>query len=132
MSNQDRPLSPHLQVYRPQITSVLSIAHRATGIVLAAGLLLLLWWLAAAAAGPDAFGTAQAAAGSFLGRLFLFGWTFALFYHLCNGIRHLFWDMGRGFELGTVSMTGWLAVGSAAVLTVLSWVLAYASMGALR
>ncbi len=132
MSNQDRPLSPHLQVYRPQITSVLSIAHRATGIVLAAGLLLLLWWLAAAASGPDAFETAQAAVGSFLGRLLLFGWTFALFYHLCNGIRHLFWDMGRGFELDTVSVTGWLAVGSAAVLTLLAWVLAYASMGALR
>ena len=132
MSNQDRPLSPHLQVYRPQITSVLSIAHRATGIVLAAGLPFLLWWLAAAASGPDAFETARAAAGSFLGRLLLFGWTFALFYHLCNGIRHLFWDMGRGFELGTVSLTGWLAVGSAALLTVLAWVLAYASMGALR
>ena len=132
MSNQDRPLSPHLQVYRPQITSVLSIAHRATGIVLAAGLLLLLWWLAAAASGPDAFETAREAAGSFLGRLLLFGWTFALFYHLCNGIRHLFWDMGRGFELCTVSLTGWLVVAAAAALTVLAWVLAYASMGALR
>ncbi len=132
MSNQDRPLSPHLQVYRPQITSVLSIAHRATGIVLAAGLLLLLWWLAAAASGPDAFETAQAAAGSFLGRLLLLGWTFALFYHLCNGIRHLFWDMGRGFELSTVSLSGWLVVVGAAALTVLAWVLAYASMGALR
>ena len=131
MSNQDRPLSPHLQVYRPQITSVLSIAHRATGVVLAAGLVLLLWWLAAAASGPDAFSTAQEAAGSFLGRLFLFGWTFALFYHLCNGIRHLFWDMGRGFELSTVSLTGWAAVLAATALTVLAWVLAYASMGAL-
>ena len=131
MSNRDRPLSPHLQVYRPQITSVLSIAHRATGIVLAAGLILLLWWLAAAASGPDAFGAAQDAAGSFLGRLFLFGWTFALFYHLCNGIRHLFWDIGRGFELGTVALTGWLAVVGAAALTGLSWVLAYAAMGAL-
>ncbi len=131
MSNRDRPLSPHLQVYRPQITSVLSIAHRATGIVLAAGLILLLWWLAAAASGPDAFGAVQDAAGSFLGRLFLFGWTFALFYHLCNGIRHLFWDIGRGFELGTVSLTGWLAVVGAAALTGLSWVLAYAAMGAL-
>ena len=130
MSNRDRPLSPHLQVYRPQITSVLSIAHRATGIVLAAGLILLLWWLAAAASGPDAFAAAQDAAGSLLGRLFLFGWTFALFYHLCNGIRHLFWDFGRGFELATVSVTGWLAVGAAAALTGLSWVLAYASMGA--
>lgn len=130
MSNQDRPLSPHLQVYRPQITSVLSIAHRATGIVLAVGLVPLLWWLAAAASGQGAFDTVQAAAGSVLGRLFLFGWTFALFYHLCNGIRHLFWDMGRGFELATVSLTGWLAVVAAAGLTVLSWVLAYASMGA--
>ncbi len=132
MSNRDRPLSPHLQVYRPQITSVLSIAHRATGIVLAAGLILLLWWLAAAASGADAFATVQEAAGSFLGRLFLFGWTFALFYHLCNGIRHLFWDMGRGFELATVSLTGWLALGGAVALTGLSWVLAYAAMGAFR
>ncbi|MDE0058186.1 MAG: succinate dehydrogenase, cytochrome b556 subunit [Defluviicoccus sp.] len=132
MSNRDRPLSPHLQVYRPQITSVLSIAHRASGVVLAAGLVLLLWWLAAAASGGDAFATVQEAAGSFLGRLFLFGWTFALFYHLCNGIRHLFWDMGRGFELATVSLTGWLALGGAALLTGLSWVLAYAAMGAFR
>ena len=130
MSNQDRPLSPHLQVYRPQITSVLSIAHRASGIVLAAGLLPLLWWLAAAASGEGAFGAAQEAAGSFLGRLFLFGWTFALFYHLCNGIRHLFWDFGRGFELATVSLSGWLAVGAATALTLLAWAIAYASMGA--
>ena len=131
MSNRDRPLSPHLQVYRPQITSVLSIAHRATGIVLAAGLLALLWWLAAAASGADAFADVQAAAGSVLGRLFLFGWTFALFYHLCNGIRHLFWDFGKGYELATVSLTGWLSVSGAAALTVLAWVLAYATMGAL-
>ncbi len=94
MSNQDRPLSPHLLMYRPQLTSVLSITHRMTGVGLAAGTLLLVDWLAATAAGEAAFETAHAVIGSFIGRLFLFGWSFALFYHLCNGIRHLLWDMG--------------------------------------
>src|SRR3546814_2392413 len=91
MATTERPLSPHLQIYRPQISSVLSILHRATGIALAVGTLLLVYWLTAAAAGPEAFSTAQALIGSFIGRLFLFGWSFALFYHLGNGIRHLAW-----------------------------------------
>jgi len=130
MTNTDRPLSPHLQVYRPQITSVLSITHRATGVALAVGLLMLVWWLIAAAAGPGAFETVQVFYGSIIGRLLLLGWSFALFYHLCNGIRHLFWDAGRGFELGTVHFTGWLVVVAAAALTVLAWLWGYASMGA--
>jgi succinate dehydrogenase / fumarate reductase cytochrome b subunit len=123
MATQNRPLSPHLQVYRPQITSVLSILHRITGVVLAVGSLLLVYWIIAAAVGPEAFAEAQSLIGSFLGRLLLFGWTYALFFHLVNGIRHLFWDMGWGFELKTVSLTGWVAVIAALLLTLIAWAL---------
>ena len=94
MATPNRPLSPHLQVYRPQLTSVMSILHRLTGIALAVGTLLLVAWLVAAATSPQAFGAIQAFNGSWIGRVLLFGWSFALFYHLCNGIRHLFWDAG--------------------------------------
>lgn len=128
MANGSRPLSPHLQVYRPQLTSMLSILHRLTGVGLAIGTLLLVYWLAAAAAGPEAFSAAQALIGSFLGRLLLFGWTFSLFYHLCNGIRHLFWDAGWGFELTVAYRSGWLVVIASAALTLLSWVLGYSMM----
>ena len=131
MPQAERPLSPHLQVYRPQLTSVLSILHRITGVVLAVGTLLLVWWLAAAASGPDAFETAQAFIGHVIGRLLLFGWTFALFYHLLNGIRHLFWDAGYGYELATAYRSGWTVVVAAVVSTVLIWVLGYAAGGAL-
>jgi len=117
-----RPLSPHLQVYRPQLTSVMSVGHRASGIVLSVGTLLLVYWLAAAAAGPDAFSRAQGFIGSWLGILLLFGWTVALFYHLCNGIRHLFWDAGYGFELTQAYASGWAVVIATAVLTLLSWI----------
>jgi len=129
MSTENRPLSPHLQVYRPQLTSVLSILHRLTGIALAIGTLLLVWWLIAAAAGPDAFDTVQSFIGSILGRILLLGWTFALFYHLANGIRHLGWDAGWGFELRTAYATGWLVVAAAVVLTLVSWIAGYAAMG---
>jgi succinate dehydrogenase / fumarate reductase cytochrome b subunit len=129
MPTGNRPLSPHLQVYRPQLTSVLSILHRTTGVALVAGTLLLVYWLAAAAAGPEAFETARAVIGSLLGRLFLFGWTVALFYHLCNGIRHLFWDAGYGFELETAYRSGWLVVGASGALSLASWVVGYAMLG---
>ena len=125
-----RPLSPHLQVYKPQITSILSILHRMTGVALAAGTLVLVWWLVAAASGGEAFSNAQAIIGSWYGRLLLFGWSFALFYHLCNGIRHLFWDMGRGFELRTVAISGWVVVIFSVILTMMSWVWGYSTMGA--
>jgi succinate dehydrogenase / fumarate reductase cytochrome b subunit len=124
-----RPLSPHLQVYRPQISSVLSICHRISGVALAIGTGLLVSWLVAAASGPAAFATAQDFMGSFLGRLMLFGWTFALFYHLANGIRHLAWDAGYGYDLAAVTRTGWMTVGSAVGLTLFSWVLGYALLG---
>jgi succinate dehydrogenase / fumarate reductase cytochrome b subunit len=124
MSASKRPLSPHLQVYKPQLTSVLSIAHRATGVVLAAGLIGLVYWLMALAAGPAAYADAQRLLGSWLGKLVLFGFTFALIYHFCNGIRHLCWDAGLGFEIETVYTTGWLVVGISIGLTVLTWIAA--------
>lgn len=123
-----RPLSPHLQIYRPQITSVLSISHRATGLALSLGTLLLVWWLVALARGPEAFASVQSFVGSWLGRLLLLGWTFSLFFHLANGIRHLCWDAGYGFEIKTAEISGWVVVGAAAVLTVIVWVAGLAAM----
>lgn len=117
-----RPLSPHLQVYRPQLTSMLSILHRAAGVALAGGTLLLAWWLIAAASSDAAYGVASAALRSWLGLLALFGWTAALWYHFCNGIRHLAWDAGRGYDLPSVHRTGWAVVIAAAALTVLTWI----------
>ena len=130
MDTGGRPLSPHLQVYKPQLTSILSILHRITGVALAGGTLLLVWWLIAAATGPAAFNTVQMVIGSWIGRLCLFGWSFALFFHLCNGIRHLFWDMGKGFELPTVVTSGWAVVIISFALTGIAWVWGYMSMGA--
>ena len=131
MSSGNRPLSPHLQIYRPQLTAVLSILHRLTGVALAPGTLLLVYWLAAAAAGPEAFATAQMLVGSIVGRLLLLGWTFALFYHLCNGIRHLFWDAGYGLELPDLYRSGWLVVFASGALTLGGWALGYAVRGGL-
>jgi succinate dehydrogenase cytochrome b subunit len=129
MANTERPLSPHLQIYKPQITMVTSITHRITGIALAVGTLLLTWWLIAAATGPDAFATVSAFITSWFGRLVMFGFSWALFYHLCNGIRHLFWDAGKGFELPTMRKSGMAAIIMSVVLTLLTWILAY-GMGA--
>ena len=125
MAAGNRPLSPHLQVYRPQLTSMLSIAHRITGVALAVGTLRLVYWLAAAAGGPESYAAAQGFIGSFFGQLLLFGWTIALFYHLANGIRHLFWDAGYGFELPTVQRSGHAVLAATVVLTVVSWIAAY-------
>ena len=127
MDPSDRPLSPHLQVYRPQLTTVLSITHRGTGVALAAGFLILVYWLTSLAAGPEAYAGAQKILGGWVGRAILFAFTFALFYHLANGIRHLFWDAGLGFELETVYWSGRMVVISAVVLTVAAWLLLAAS-----
>ena len=102
MRSDPRPLSPHLQVYRWQLTSVLSILHRLTGVALTVGTILLVWWLVSAANGPDLFELAQGFLGSPIGLLLLFGWSVALFYHLCNGLRHLWWDTGSGLDLRSV------------------------------
>lgn len=125
MDRANRPLSPHLQVYRPQLTSVLSILHRATGIVLSLGTVLLAWWLLAVAAGPAAYATARAFFASWFGQLVLLGWSFALFYHLCNGIRHLFWDVGFGLDIPTAYASGRAVVAAAVALTVIVWALAW-------
>lgn len=129
MASPPRPLSPHLQIYRWQLTSVLSILHRMTGLALGVGTLLLVYWLVAVAAGPDAFATAQDFMGSIVGRILLFGWTVALFFHLANGIRHLAWDAGRGFELRTAYASGWMVVVAAALLSLVAWIAGYAVMG---
>ncbi len=126
MQQRKRPLSPHLQVYRPQLTSVLSITHRGTGILLAIATVLLAYWLLALAAGPDAYATAQQFFGSWFGQIVLLGCSFALFYHLCNGIRHLFWDIGLGYELSQVYRSGTAVVIASSVMTVLAWVVALA------
>ncbi len=129
MATTQRPLSPHLQIYRPQLTSVLSIAHRGSGVVLAAGTPLLVYWLWAIAGGAESYAAAQDLLGSVLGRTALFAWSYALFYHLCNGLRHLYWDMGRGFDIETVYRTGWVVIIVSAALTLLAWAAAYAMRG---
>lgn len=129
MAMSERPLSPHLQVWRWNVTMALSFLHRATGVGLGLGSLLLAWWLIAAASGPEAFGTAQDFMGSILGRLLLLGFTASLFLHLCNGLRHLFWDVGYGFEIATAERSAWLVIAAAAVLTLVAWIAGYAMRG---
>ncbi len=130
MTARNRPLSPHLQIYRPQLTSVLSITHRASGVALALGTLLLVWWIASVVRGPDSFALVQHFIASFIGRLLLFGWTWALFFHLANGVRHLAWDAGLGFDLESTTASGWLAVAASVVLTLVTWLAGYVMLGA--
>ena len=127
----NRPLSPHLQVYRWQWTMVLSILHRATGLALSVGALLMVCWLLALATGPDSFAGLQTFLGSWFGRLLLFGWTWALAYHFLNGIRHLVWDAGYGFELPTAQASGVAVAIGSVVLTLVVWAIGYAMMGGL-
>jgi succinate dehydrogenase / fumarate reductase cytochrome b subunit len=124
MTPAQRPLSPHLQIYRWQLTSVLSILHRATGVALTLGVVLLVWWLVAAAEGPASYGRAQAFLGSWAGLALLFLWSVALYYHLCNGLRHLWWDTGGGLELPSVYAGGWAVLAGTAVLTAITWAVA--------
>ena len=124
MNPSNRPLSPHLQVYRPQLTSVLSITHRGTGVFLAVATVLLVYWLAALAGGASSYATAQAFFGSWFGQLVLLVCSFSLFYHLCNGVRHLFWDIGVGFELEAAYRSGYAVVFVSIGLTVLAWIIA--------
>ncbi len=116
-----RPLSPHLQVYRPQLTSVLSITHRATGVALSLGTMGLVCWLMAIAGGAAEFAQVQGVYGSLIGKLLLFGWSYALFYHLCNGVRHLLWDAGKNLEIEAVNKGGMLMLACSAVLTLAAW-----------
>ncbi len=124
MRSADRPVSPHLQIYRWQLTSVLSILHRVAGVFLSAGTIVLVWWLVAAAAGPETFDGIWEFLASWLGLLLLFGWSVALFYHLCNGIRHLVWDTGHALDLKSTYLGGWFVLGGTAALTLFAWVAA--------
>jgi succinate dehydrogenase / fumarate reductase, cytochrome b subunit len=127
-----RPLSPHLQIYRPMLTMMMSIVHRITGIANYAGMALLAWWLLAAASGPNGYAKFEWFAGSIIGRLILFGFTWSVIHHMLGGVRHLIWDVGRGF--GPVERE-WLAaanlIGSIA-LTVLLWIIGLLAMGGAR
>ncbi len=127
-----RPLSPHLQIYRLTLTMAMSIVHRITGAALYVGTILLAWWLLAAASGPNAYATFQAVASSLIGRLVLFGYTWALIHHMLGGIRHLIWDTTRGLA---PAEREWLARANLAgsiVLTILLWVIGGVLMGGLR
>lgn len=130
MASNSRPISPHLQVYKPTLTMMMSITHRASGVVLAVGALVLAWWLIALAGGPDSFAPVQGFLTSWFGQLLMFLWTAALFYHLCNGIRHLFWDFGYGFEKEEAIQSGKIVLGATAALTLLVWIAALTSGGA--
>jgi len=125
MSAQDRPLSPHLQVYRWPISMTLSILHRITGVGLGFGTLLMTYWLIAAAAGPGWFADAQAFIDSWIGRIILFGFTVSLMFHLGNGIRHLFWDAGKGFELPTARASAIAVIVATFVLSVGVFLIGY-------
>lgn len=121
MTKRARPLSPHLQIYRPQITSVMSILHRISGIILSFGALGLTWWLLAAARGGDAYRQAAEVMASLPGKLVLFGFSLALVYHLLNGLRHLLWDAGMGFEIPQVYRSGYLVAALTVLVTAAIW-----------
>lgn len=121
MSHQQRPLSPHLQVYKPQISSVLSIFHRLSGIYLSLGGYVLVLWLGFLAFYPEGFASLSALFGTALGKVLLMSWTAAFFYHFSNGIRHLFWDAGKGYELDTMAKSGWAVLAVSLTMTLGVW-----------
>ena len=123
LAKRPRPLSPNVQIYRPQLTSVLSVLNRITGIVLSLGAVALVVWLLAAAAGPEDFSVVQNAIATWAGQIVLFGFTFAFFLHLCGGIRHLVWDTVHGFELRSIYISGWVVVLTSVALTLAAWVI---------
>ncbi len=123
MSNSQRPLSPHLQVYKPQLTSTLSIMHRITGLFLSLGLLIFVIWLFQLASDHTKADAMLTFFKSGVGQVVFFIWIFAFAYHLCNGIRHLFWDVGKGYSIPVVYRSGYLVLISAIVLTLLVYFL---------
>lgn len=127
-----RPISPHLQIYKPMLTMMMSIVHRITGAALYFGVLLLAWWLIAAAAGPNAYANFEWFIGSFIGRLVLFGYTWALLHHMLGGIRHLIWDTGHGFEPSEREFLALATVVGSVALTILVWIVGYLAMGGPR
>ncbi|MVT64887.1 succinate dehydrogenase, cytochrome b556 subunit [Bradyrhizobium pachyrhizi] len=121
-ARRQRPQSPNIQIYRPQLTSVLSIANRISGVVITIGAVGLVLWLLAAAAGPDAYAYARGLLSSSLGQCGLLVLLFAFFFHLCSGIRHLVWDAGYGFNLSAIYESGWTSVVASIVLTGGTWI----------
>lgn len=128
---KERPLSPHLMIYKPQLTSMLSILHRATGVFLFIGTPLLIYWLWSISEGPAVYQNLQSMLAHPMAQLILLGWVFALFYHLCNGIRHLFWDVGRGYELESLYASGKFVVIAALLMTAATAFVAMSSTGGL-
>lgn len=120
-----RPLSPHLQIYKKQLTSATSIIHRLTGIALALGLPVLSVWLMAASQGAEAYEDALSILRTTVGQIALLGWTWALFYHFCNGIRHLIWDTGRMLTIKEAYRAGYVVIAASLILTALVWLSAY-------
>jgi succinate dehydrogenase / fumarate reductase, cytochrome b subunit len=128
----ERPVSPHLGIYRPSLTMMMSIAHRITGAALFFGTLLLTWWLLAAASGPTAYAKVQAFMGSIIGMLILFGYTWALIHHMLGGIRHLIWDTGRGFGPAEREWLTLATIIGSVGLTLLIWIVGFIFMGGAR
>jgi len=123
-----RPLSPHLQIYRPMLTMMMSITHRITGAALYFGIVLLVWWLTAAAISDSYFDLVQGFFGHWFGRLVLFGFTWTLIHHSLGGIRHLIWDTGRGFDVATVEWMARANLAGSIILTILLWIVGYGAM----
>ncbi len=121
MSNNGRPLSPHISIYRWPITMTTSILHRATGIAMSVGFIVLAGWLFDAAMGAETYARFMNWMNSPIGHLLLIGWSFAFFFHLSNGVRHFVWDSGRGFEKSTANASSWFVLILAVVLTALFW-----------
>ncbi len=118
----ERPLSPHLQIYSPLINMVMSIVHRITGAALYFGSLLLAWWLIAAASGPDYYNYVMSWFGSWPGKIILLGYTWTLMHHMMGGLRHLIWDSGHGYDLGTVDALSWGSLAASLTLTAIIWI----------
>ena len=125
---KNRPISPHLQIYAPQITSVLSITHRFTGITLYFSAILFSAFVISASFGETTFDLVQSLVGTWFGKTVLFSITLAVYYHLSNGIRHLFWDFGKGFDLNTVRLSGYAVLALSLFLTAITWVLALSTV----
>lgn len=125
----DRPLSPHLQIYKPLINMVMSILHRITGAALYFGTLLLAWWLIAAATGPDYFNYVSSWFATWAGKAVLVGYTWALLHHLLGGLRHFLWDTGRGYDLETIDQLSWGSIIASLIITGLIWATVAAPFG---
>ena len=125
MTQPERPMSPHMMIYRPQLTTILSIIHRGTGVGLAVGTLFITWWLVSAALGPGPYEATRELYGTWIGLLILFGFSVCLFYHLCNGVRHLLWDIGLLLEIEEVNWSGWVMLLASVGLTIVAWIIGF-------